>query len=230
MRTEDSQMTKAVILSLTSIWMALFGLAVPVQANQSLQADQGNQLLRFQVYLDDEPIGEHSFRIASSGDTKRVSSRAAFDVDFLFINAYRYRHNSSEVFRDGCLQEIRATTDDNGKAYKVEGVADGGRLRIQDQDGADSVAGCVMTFAYWNPDFLEQPRLLNPQTGELEQVSVQRKGRDRIQVDDGRELPAERYALTTDELVIELWYNDDMGWVGLESDTGKGRRIIYRRL
>jgi hypothetical protein len=61
-------------------------------------------------------------------------------------------------------------------------------------------------------------------------VSVQRKGRDRIQVDDGRELPADRYALTTDELVIELWYNDDMGWVGLESDTGKGRRIIYRRL
>ena len=214
-------MTKSLINALTGIGVVLFGLSAPVQASQA------NQLLRFQVYLDDKPIGEHSFRIAGSGDTRRVSSRAAFDVDFLFINAYRYRHSSSEVFRDGCLQEISATTNDNGKSYKVEGVADGKRLRLQDQD---SIPGCVMTFAYWNRDFLQQQQLLNPQTGELEQVSVQSKGRDRIEAADGRELPAERYALTTDELTIELWYNEDLGWVGLESDTGKGPRIIYRRL
>jgi len=32
------------------------------------------------------------------------------------------------------------------------------------------------------------------------------------------------------EVTIDLWYNEDLGWVGLSSDTGKGRRIIYRRL
>jgi hypothetical protein len=214
-------MLKTLITAVTGILLVAFGISAPVQANQA------SQLLRFQVYLDDKPIGEHSFRIAGSGDTRRVSSRAAFDVDFLFINAYRYRHSSSEVFRDGCLQEISATTDDNGKAYQVEGVADGNSLRIQDQD---TLPGCVMTFAYWNRDFLQQRQLLNPQTGELERVSVQSKGTDRIEAADGRELSAERYALTTDELTIDLWYNDDMGWVGLASDTGKGPRIIYRRL
>ncbi|MGB5834054.1 MAG: DUF6134 family protein [Thiohalocapsa sp.] len=186
--------------------------------------------MRFQVFLDERPIGEHSFRIADGGDTTRVSSRAAFDVDFLFVNAYRYRHNSDEIFRNGCLAEIDATTDDNGKRSRVEGAKVGGDFRIERGQGTQQTVGCVKTFAYWDPSFLEQRRLLNPQTGELETVRVQRKGNDRIKVAGGREVSAKRYALSTDELTIDIWYNDDLGWVGLESDTGKGRRIIYKRL
>ena len=188
-----------------------------------------NEVLRFQVYLDDKPIGEHSFRISETGDLTRVSSRAAFDVDFLFVNAYRYRHDSREVFRDGCLQEIRATTDDNGKKYRVEGEAIGKQFRIERGDGKEQADGCLMTFAYWDPDFLKQKRLLNAQTGKLEPVRVRPKGSDRVEV-GGREVTATRYALSADALSMDLWYNDDLGWVGLSSDTGKGRRLIYRRM
>jgi hypothetical protein len=186
--------------------------------------------LRFQVYLDDRPIGEHSFRIADSGETTRVSSRASFDVDFLFVTAYRYRHSSDEVFRDGCLANINASTDDNGKRYAVSGEAIGDGFRIEDSDGVERTDGCVKTFAYWDRDFLKDRQLLNPQTGDLERVRVQPKGADEIAVDSGQTLSAERFALTTDELTIDLWYNDDLGWVGLESDAGKGKRIVYRRV
>lgn len=202
------------------ITVLLLGLCSPLIAGE---------VLRFQVYLDDKPIGEHSFRISEGGGLKRVSSSAAFDVDFLFINAYRYRHSSNEVFRDGCLQEIRATTDDNGKRYKVKGsVLDDG-FRVQHQDGVEQADGCLMTFAYWNPDFLDEKLLLNAQTGELEGISVIEKGRDDVEV-GSQKVSATRYALTTDKLTIDVWYNDALGWVGLSSDTGKGRRLIYRRL
>jgi len=214
-------MTKTLTTAVGGAALALLTVALPAAANEQL---------RFQVFLDDRPIGEHSFRITGDGDLKRVSSRAAFDVDFLFINAYRYRHSSQEVFRDGCLTEISASTDDNGKRLRVDGVADGDGLRIEKPDGVERAEGCVMTFAYWDPSFLDQSRLLNPQTGDLEPVRVQRKGNDRIETAGGRAVPAERYALSTGELTIDLWYNDDLGWVGLESDTGKGRRIIYRRM
>jgi hypothetical protein len=190
----------------------------------------GSEQLRFQVYLDDRPIGEHSFRIADSGDTTRVTSRAAFDVDFLFINAYRYRHTSNEVFRDGCLTAINASTDDNGKRYVVNGEAVGDAFRIDAGDDVERANGCVKTFAYWDKAFLDKRRLLNPQTGDLESVRVQRKGKDDIAVESGRKVAAERFALETDELTIDLWYNDELGWVGLASDTGKGKRIIYRRV
>lgn len=86
-----------------------------------------------------------------------------------------------------------------------------------------------MTFAYWDPDFLGQKRLLNAQTGDIEGVSVRQKGRDDVAIGSGK-VSATRYALRTDKLTIDLWYNDALGWVGLSSDTGKGRRLIYRRM
>ena len=208
------------IFARLAIFLLLFILSSPAVSGE---------VLRFQVYLDEDPIGEHSFRISDSGGLRRVASSAAFDVDFLFINAYRYRHNSSEVFRNGCLQEIRATTDDNGKRYRIEGSSLGDGFRIEHQDGVERADGCVMTFAYWDPAFLDQKRLLNAQTGELEGVRVRREGKERIEVGN-RQVPATRYALTTDKLTIDLWYNDALGWVGLSSDTGKGRRLVYRRM
>jgi len=213
-------MFKRPIFARCSIATLLLGLCSPMIAGE---------VLRFQVYLDDKPIGEHSFRISEGGGIKRVSSSASFDVDFFFVNAYRYRHSSNEVFRDGCLQEIRATTDDNGKRYQVEGsVLDDG-FRIQRHDGVEQADGCLMTFAYWDLGFLDEKRLLNAQTGELEGISVRQKGRDDVEV-GSRKVSATRYALRTDKLTIDLWYHDALGWVGLSSDTGKGRRLIYRRL
>jgi hypothetical protein len=188
-----------------------------------------SDLLRFQVYLGDKPIGEHSFHISETGDLTRVSSRAAFDVDFLFVNVYRYRHNSRELFREGCLQEIRSTTDDNGKRYRVEGAAIGKQFQIERGDGKEQTEGCLKTFAYWDPDFLNQKRLLNAQTGKLEPIRVSPKGSDHVRVGN-REVPATRYALSADALSIDLWYNDDLGWVGLASDTGKGGRLLYQRM
>lgn len=55
------------------------------------------------------------------------------------------------------------------------------------------------------------------------------KGDDSIEIGD-REIAASRYALSTDELDIEIWYNDQLGWVGLANEVGKGRRPIYRRI
>lgn len=188
-----------------------------------------NETLRFRVFLGDRPIGEHSFRINERGDQTQVTSQARFDVDFLFINAYRYRHTSQETFRDGCLAAITASTDDNGKRSAVAGRADGAGLRLERPTGPTTTAGCIKTFAYWDRDFLREPTLLNPQTGELEPVTVRPTGTDRIEV-NGREVSASRYALSTDELTIDLWYHDELGWVGLESDTGVGGRLIYRRM
>ncbi len=203
--------------------------AATLLALGSTWAAATDEQLRFRVYLDDKPIGQHSFRIDAVGDTQLVNSRASFDVDFLFINAYRYRHQSRETWRDGCLDQIRATTDDNGDELRVEGQAAGRRFRIDGPEGSTQTGGCVMTFAYWNPDFLRQSRLLNPQTGELVDVNVRRAGTDRVPV-DGRKVAATRYEITAEDLSIELWYNDDLGWVGLASDTGKGARLIYRRI
>ena len=46
----------------------------------------------------------------------------------------------------------------------------------------ETVDGCLMTYAYWNPEMLKQKRLLNSQTGKVEAVNITALGEDKITV------------------------------------------------
>lgn len=185
--------------------------------------------MRFRVYLDKDEIGEHSFQVSPSQGGKQVVSRASFDVKILVFNAYRYRHESRERWRGGCLDQIRATTDDNGKGYQVEGQQETTTLALRVNGDRKTLPQCVSTFAYWDRNFLKQQRLLNPQTGELVEVRVESAGTEQRML-QGRQVEAERYRLRADRLDINLWYTSDGRWIGLESDTGKGRTLRYERI
>jgi hypothetical protein len=122
--------------------------------------------------------------------------------------------------------QIHASTDDNGKAYRIEGEREPQALSLKVNGDAKDLPRCVSTFAYWDRDFLKQRRLLNPQTGELMDVRVVPMGTEQ-RVFRGREIQAEGYRLQAEQVDIVLWYTRDGRWIGLESDTGKGRTLRY---
>ena len=145
-----------------------------------------------------------------------------------FFNAFRYRHTNTEIWSDGCLRSIRSTTDANGQDERVSGMRVDDRLLIRAVDGETSLDGCVMTFAYWNPEFLRQPRLLNPQTGEYLPVRVEPLGEQRISV-KGQAVEANAYRLLAEELELIVWYSEANEWLGLQS-VAKGGRILRYEL
>jgi hypothetical protein len=183
--------------------------------------------LKFQVFLDEKPIGTHRFSLQERDEGLLSESRAAFDVNFLFINAYRYRHQSRELWQDGCLKKLEATTDNNGERYSVRGTPAASGFLVEGETESQVQDPCAMTFAYWDKRILEQDRLINPQTGEVVDVAVTDEGLDRITV-DGREVDARRYRLTAEGLDIRLWYDDSQRWLGLESRIEDQYRLSYR--
>jgi hypothetical protein len=84
-----------------------------------------------------------------------------------------------------------------------------------------------MTFAYWNPEFRSQPRLLNAQNGDYLDVRIKPAGRERISV-KGEPVEALRYVLQARDIDITLWYSLDDQWLALDSTTAGGRRLRYR--
>jgi hypothetical protein len=85
----------------------------------------------------------------------------------------------------------------------------------------------LMTFAYWNPDILEQDRLLNSQTGEYEPVQVVERGIGQVKY-NGESIAARRFDLVLEETSISVWYDlKDWRWVALESPTESGRVLRY---
>lgn len=180
----------------------------------------------FDVYLNDKRVGNHSFTVAETDGIKLVQSEANFKYRILFIPAYQYEHRAAERWADNCLVDLSATTNDNGKRILVTGSQTSNGFAVQRGQSPVELAECVMTFAYWNPEFLEQPRLLNPQTGEFVEISVEQAGNDFLEV-RGQRVPATRFRLTAYGIDLTLWYSPNDEWLALESIAKGGHVIRY---
>jgi hypothetical protein len=144
----------------------------------------------------------------------------------LFLKLYGYEHENVEVWNGDCLTRIDSRTDANGEPFAVKGALTDNAFVLDDNGTFESLPPCVMSFAYWNPTFLQQERLLNSQNGEYVDVAVSEPAQVQIEV-RGTVLPALRYRLESEQLGIELWYSQDQQWLGLEADTESGRKLRY---
>ncbi|NIP18087.1 MAG: hypothetical protein GWM87_07960, partial [Xanthomonadales bacterium] len=184
---------------------------------------------RFRVWLDDKKVGYHEFLLVESEGVKRLRSEASFEYRLMFVKLYEYLHENTETWRDGCLLSIESRTDANGKPYQVRGGVVGDRFYLE-EDGSDvEFPACVMSFAYWNPEFLQQERLLNAQNGDLLEVRVSEPETDELVV-RGERREALRYRLQAGELDIALWYSEDREWLALETEARGGRKLRYELL
>jgi hypothetical protein len=186
----------------------------------------GEQTWRFSVWLDDRKIGYHEFVLREQGAQWQLQSEASFEYKLLFVKLYGYQHENLETWEDGCLSRIESRTDANGTDYQVRGMRQDGRFVLEGAMGEQVLPACVMTFAYWNPDFLQADRLLNSQNGELVEVSVSPPQPDTLSV-RGSEQPAIRYRLQAGKRDILLWYSEDRQWLALETEARGGRRLRY---
>jgi len=194
---------------------------LPVTAYASTE-----QEWHFTVYLDDTPIGYHDFSVKHAEGYQTMSTRARFDVTFLKIPLFRYRHQNVEQWSNRCLKSIASTTDQNGKLFRVEGATTDTGFQVSANEEDVTFSSCISTFAYWDKSFLQHTQLLNSQTGEYLEVDVDHLGENSIMV-GSTSVPANRYRLTAEDLDIELWYSRNDQWLGLQSTTSSGRLLRY---
>ena len=61
-------------------------------------------------------------RTATGRPGAAAASKAEFQVKFLFVTAYDYRHQATERWDANCLRTLGSVTDDNGDAFEVAGT------------------------------------------------------------------------------------------------------------
>ena len=184
------------------------------------------QIWRYQVYLENREIGSHQVQLQPDSEGLRVSTRADYKVRVLLIPFYRYSHRSDEQWQAGCLRQIRAETDDNGEPSQISGRLEGDALVLETPAGSRSLAGCVRSFAYWQPELLaSSQRLLNTQTGDYLEVDWEPMGQRPLPFGEGS---AACYRLGGGDLQIDLWYDEQGRWLALESPLPDGGTLRYR--
>ncbi len=202
--------------------LALAGLA-------TAHAADGARVYAFTAFLDGKPIGEHRFTVVTEGATRRVTSDAEFTVKFLGFSAFHYRHHADEQWAGDCLAGLQSTTDDDGKPAHVRLGKTGDANEIATASGSRTVDGCVMSYAYWNPALRTQKRLLNPQTGQVDDVRVERVFTAHIPV-HGKDVVADDWRITGGEAPIDVWVDEHGDWIGLDSVVAHGKHKLTYRL
>lgn len=188
-----------------------------------------DEQMQFKVFLDDKEIGYHTFNLSGDPMSPEVSVEAAFDVKFLFINAYSYRHAAQERWQDGCLVSLNALTEDGGEEVFVKGQSEESSFQVETDEGRTVLQGCVRSFAYWKPQWLQSSRLLNTQTGEYEAVERTDMGVETVSLNE-QEVVAQKYRLSLpNEKFIDLWYSLNGDWLSLSSPVNGGRVLRYFR-
>jgi len=178
------------------------------------------EVWEFDVVLNDKVIGQHTFIY----EDEKTESNANFKFEYLFMD-FIYQHKSSETWQGNCLKTISSRTDDDGDMYDVSGYMEANQFMVTTNNKTSELPLCVMTFAYGNPKILDQKKLMNAQNGEYLDVDIQFlreenhmvKGKDiltdlwqiKAKVDDG-------------DLLVYLWYDKNMNWVSLKSQTPIG--------
>mgnify|MGYP000870955184 CR=1 FL=1 len=174
----------------------------------------------FDVILNNKLIGQHIF--IYEDDT--TLSKANFKFEFLLMD-FIYRHNSKETWNENCLKTISSETNDDGDLYQVSGqiVSDG--FLIYSNQEKTLLPQCIMTFAYGNPEILNQKKLMNSQNGEFLDINV-KFIREENYILNHKKILTNLWQINGEsnngDILIYLWYDKDMKWVGLKTSTPIG--------
>lgn len=182
----------------------------------------------FDVLLNNKSIGTHTFEVNKKNNITYVNTNARFDVKILFLNVYSYQHSNSETWKNNCLYQLNASTNDNGSQYSVTVSSVEDSTIVSANTERTNFPGCIRSYAYWNPGLLDNQKLLNPQTGEILPAKLNELGTEKVSIGD-RNIEANRFRLLTDKDSIDLWYDKNENWIALQSIVRDGKVLRYER-
>jgi len=201
--------------------------------------------LAFTVYRNGKEIGHHTVSFQNEGVNRKVTVVVELAVKTLGITAYRYKHNSYEVWNGNALQVLEARTDDNGKKYLVRvqrgsnglivdhealpqpfASASGGQDLQLPEIGHEVLPPTTLPTSNWNMGQVGQSVLLNTQYGTPSHATITPMGREPVKTASGATVEATRYHYTGD-LRMDQWFDDHGRWVKAAFPAFDGSTIEY---
>ena len=174
----------------------------------------------FDAVLNDKVIGQHTFIY----EDEKTISNANFKFKYLFMD-FIYQHKSTETWQGDCLKSISSKTDDDGDIYEVRGHRNNDQFLVTTDNKITELPLCIMTFAYGNPKILDQKKLMNSQNGEYLDVDIQFLREENHMV-KGKDILTDLWQIEAKgddgELLVHIWYDKNMNWVSLKSQTPIG--------
>ncbi|OLF78005.1 hypothetical protein AWH62_04905 [Maricaulis sp. W15] len=210
-------MTLPTRFRIAALCALLFAAVAPAAAKAEMPRD-----VVFDVYRNGSLFGEHAVRFAQlPGGELRVDIDVELRVGFGPVTVFHYQHESEEVWVDGALQSLQASTLKAGdREYFMLRRRPDGHVDI---DG--DIVEALHPSSHWSGYTPGVPAVLNTETGEPMAVEIEDLGVGTVATADGA-IEA-RHLRMTGTVAVDLWYDAAGRWVGCAFTIGD-QDIVYR--
>ncbi len=188
------------------------GAAASALALSATPVLAGSSTRRFVAVLGRKQVGDSYITLSRRGSDVTAEVHVSLDIRILGLIRYRYELNNVETWRNGVLQEMRSTTDNNGTPAFVNAHRVDGGLQVDGSAYQGLVTGNPATTSYFTPDFLSRSTWISTQSGRVMDLTIRNAGSDSFPTNEG-ELPSTRYTLRGRQ-DIDLYYDSNYEWIG----------------
>ncbi|MFB6355117.1 MAG: DUF6134 family protein [bacterium] len=181
--------------------------------------------LHFKIYRDGNHVGHDKVTITQDNDRTIVRRDIKITIEYAYVTVYEYTHHDREIWKNGSLQSLQATTSDNGTHYKVTAKPEENRLSVSSADTSYQAPSGIIPTSYWNRKLVQQNQLLDTQHGGLLNVQITPGPKQTVQV-GGDTVQAKKYTVEG-ELNLKIWYDKNDRWCKTTFQKS-GSTFVYR--
>lgn len=187
--------------------------------------------LAFRVMRYGSQIGTHTLafeRLPNGGLDVHIAVNVV--VKFGPIPLVRYIHANIESWRERALAGLVSHTDRNGTELQMRAWRARPGLEVEGTDTPQYVAPAnALPTTYWNSRMLWGP-VIGTQRGTLVNPKVTELGVQSVLLASGKPIQARRYHLDGPGMNVDVLYDDNDVWAGLEFKVEDGSLITYERI
>jgi len=187
------------------------------QAATSAQRD-------FVINVGRRQVGTSTVALRRSGSTITADITANLHISILGLINFSYDLRAREVWADGRLQSIEATTNNDGTADFVRANATSGGVQVDGSRWSGLVPGNPATTSFFAGDFLTRPVWISTQDGKPLNVRAGNAGAETLSTPGG-DVAVTRYGVRGD-MEIDLFYTAQGEWVGSRRNLA-GQRVSF---
>lgn len=205
-------------------FLAMTGASLSFAALPAGPASASTASRQYAVYLGRKKVGDSSVRLSRSGGRVDVEVEVSLHLNILGLIRFDYQLSNRESWRDGVLQEISSTTNNNGPTEYVNARRTGRGLEIDGSSYQGVASGNPATTSYFTPDFLTRSTWLNTQNGKIFSPTIRNIGTTGFATSEGS-LLCSRYTVRGG-VDTDLYYDSNNEWMGSSfSVAGRTARI-----
>ncbi|PPR48848.1 MAG: hypothetical protein CFH15_01494 [Alphaproteobacteria bacterium MarineAlpha5_Bin5] len=171
----------------------------------------------FDFIRKNKNIGSITSIFTEEDNKLKIHTIVDIKVKVLFIPAYKFFQETTEIWKDNELIEIVGFTDfEDEREYHIKGKDKEDNFIASGMDGELILDKSIITLNYWNKNTLNQKEVFDTQKGIVREISVNKLENEIININDLK-LDSEKYTLNASKNPKDLnpfpeytlWYYKD---------------------